>query len=275
MSEVQTESLGIAVPKDDIQEKINEISTVTKNIKSGLESFKERKELLEGLAKEANEIKVTSIEQKDLIEKASTIRKKIKKERVKVENDIKELRRPMNQMNDFISAKGKELLAIVAPAEEVLEQVEAWVEEQYAEQARKEEEAAQAKFLERVSRLKEYGQQPEEAQREAIKLMTDAVFETVLEYAKDVFEKDQEAKRLAEEKERKDKEELEKLRKERQKIIDSRTKVRKQELENLGFKFFNGAYEFANPNDEDDDSIVVHMVGITDNDDEQWESGLE
>lgn len=270
MKKESTEVLGTEIPKDDIQEKINEIATTTVTLKSGLQSFKEREAELKELAKEADGLEITSIEDKVAIEKVSTVRKKLKKARVEIEKQGKALRDPLTKFNKFISSKEAELLTIITPIEDSLQEKEDWVEKEYARIAKEEEDKKQAKFQERLNRLKEYGQTVEEQNREAIAVMTDEGFEGLVKYAKEAWEKEQKEKKDAEEKERKDREELEKLRKEKVKILEARKKLRVGQLTALGYRFNGDSY--GNYLYNSFGSLNITEEAVETMEEEDWES---
>ena len=200
----------------------------TNQIIEGLNAFDLRKSELQVLAESFKELKITAIDNKAEINEVSAARKQLKAERVKVQKEGKSMRDTLTAISRNISEKEKELVAIIEPIEDQLQAQEQWVESE-KERIRLEEEAKENKRIQdRADKLKEYGF---ELPIIDLKTMSDESFAMTVSGAKDMYEKEQEEKRLAEiarleqeEKERKereaaelklkaDREELEALRK--------------------------------------------------------------
>lgn len=206
-------------------------STELQKITTGLESFEQRKQTLQELAEQAKAY--TEITDKKSFESVSAFRKSLKSERKKIEKEGKAMRDILTPVSRAISAKETELIAIIDPQEERLQNLEkAYEAEQLAikaEKERKEKERIQSM----IDQLHQYG-----AAIDYIVLigLTDEQFNERLEQAKKDYEAEQarlaeekkkEEERIAEEK-RKAKEQQEK---EAQELAKQQAELEKQKAE--------------------------------------------
>lgn len=219
-------------------EKKSEIAIIASNIENGLVAFNTRKQEVSDLAKKAKLLEIATIDDKEAIKNISETRKALKAARVLIQKEGKYMRDPLTQMGKKISEKEKELVDIITPEEDRLQEKEDWVKEELdrikAEELEKENQRIQA----RIDSLSAVGFGVDYA---FIKSMDDETFERTLKAATTQFEKDEaekatreaEEKRLQEEAAellRKEKEELEELRK-KQAAADQKLKEQQEELE--------------------------------------------
>jgi hypothetical protein len=211
----------------------NQVAVIFENITNGLKAFETRKEEFTLLAKEAGEIKITTYEDKANLKRAVELRKKMKSARVKVENEGKAMRDPLNGVNKEISAKEKELVAIVSPGEKSLQEIEDWYDAEKeriaAEEKRKEDERIQN----RIDRLAVYGYGID---INFLKGLDDEQFEGMVAQAKTEHEKEVAAKaeqarqeQAQREQDEKDRAELKALR-EKQEAADKILREREEEI---------------------------------------------
>lgn len=102
---------------------------VEQKISQGLQAFETKKKELAELASTSKGLVVTDINNKQELEAVSTARKKLKAERVSIEKQAKELRDNIIVISKNISAKEKELIAIISPTEDALQAEEKRVED--------------------------------------------------------------------------------------------------------------------------------------------------
>lgn len=226
-----------------------EIGIISKNINTGLATFEARKVVLIELAKQAIGLKIESIDDKESIDKVSTIRKAIKRARVEIQHEGKSMRDPLTQMNKVILEKEKALIELVEPTEIELIEQEQWLKNELESIEQAKIDAENERIQDRAGKLKEYGF---ELPYNDLKTITDETFEITLKAAKEEYEKEQaeiaEQERLRieqEENDRKERElaqkklegerkELEELRAkqlEAQKVIDDNNKIIQVEQE--------------------------------------------
>lgn len=215
----------------EVMEQPNQITIAANKITDGLAAFEQRKAELIELKKEAEGLNISSIEDKVSINQVITIRKRLKVARVQIEKEGKSMRDPLTVISREISAKEKELIAIIEPTEKELQKQEDWVESE-KERIRQEAEAKEkARIQNRIDRLAQYGYSID---YNMLVGLSDEDFDGVVDNAKYEYEKEQARKaeeerlRLAAEAKaqlereqeaarlRAEREELEKLRKEQQ-----------------------------------------------------------
>lgn len=256
----------------------NEVTVIFGKITDGLKAFEERKAALKQLVDEAAAIQKTTFEDKAPLKKATEHRKKIKAERVKVQNEGKAMRDPLTAVNKEISGKEKELVDLVSTAEKDMQAIEDWYE---AEQKRLEEEERQKeeqRIQGRIDRLLEYGFAID---INMLKAVSDDDFDKIVESAKSAWENEQaaekERQRLQKEKDEqaeKDKVELQKLR-DRQAAADKiikgqRVKIRTAQIEALGMgkevqrHGIPPAYVYAD--------VMVLISDIEEREDQDWDA---
>ena len=123
--------------------------TVEQKVSAGMATFENKKQELTALAEKNKALKVVDINDKKQLEAVSAARKELKKERVAIENQGAEMRKHVTIISKNISAKEKELVAIIEPIEEALlaeeKRVDAAIQAIKDEAARKEREAFQAR----------------------------------------------------------------------------------------------------------------------------------
>lgn len=210
----------------------NELSIIAQKIDTGLQAFEKRKSELIELKKDADGLKITSIEDVGTINQVSVIRKKLKKARTSIESEGKAMRDPITKISKLISEKEKELVAIIEPTEKELLAQENWVEKEL-------DKIKQVFIDERMSALSFTGKSFDRAY---IGNMSEAGFEFLLTNTKGAHEKEQAEKEQAEmlrkeeaAKVKSEREELERLRAEQAKaqaIIQAENeRIRKEQHE--------------------------------------------
>ncbi|SDZ81635.1 hypothetical protein SAMN05192529_102102 [Arachidicoccus rhizosphaerae] len=222
----------------EIVETGNELVLAQEKVNTGLVAFNNKKSELEALAQSAAEITINGVGDKEGYKLADAKRKELKKERVSISSQGKEMRDTINKVSKDIIEKEKELIAIIEKEEKRLveeqDKVDAEKERIRLEEIRKEEERIQK----RVDGLRQYGY---EIDLSALKSLSDEDYNQLQETAKANYEAEQarlEAERLEAEKkaeeerlareaeakkladERKELEELRKKQEEAQKLID-------------------------------------------------------
>lgn len=213
-----------------VEPKQNEISVIAHNIDTGLQAFEKRKSELTELKEQATGLNITSIDDKDSINKVSTIRKKLKSARVEIEKEGKSMRDPLTRFSKLISEKEKELVAIIEPTEKELLVQEKWVDDE-------KEKIKKAAIDARMEKLSFSGIAFDPVY---IGSLDDTTFNLILNNTKLEYEKDQaakaEAERLANEEAARlmaEREELEKLRAEQVKaqaiIEENNERIRKEQ----------------------------------------------
>lgn len=247
-----------------IESKQSEISIDTKKISEGMLMFEKRKAELSELAKKASDIKITSLEDKPLIKRASEVRKELKATRVGIEKEAKAMRDTLTVVNKGISAKEKELVDIISPAESALETQEAWVK---AEQTKIDQEAdrkEQALIQDRIDRLAVYGYAIDLT---LLKGLSDETFETKVEEARIEWQKEQDD--LAEKtiQAEKDRLELIALREKQQEAKDMLTQARVSLLKSMGM----GAALAGNDQVFAAGNVRVWLRDIEEKDQQDWE----
>jgi len=179
----------------DVLDQPSQLTGIANKISSGLEVFEKRKTELSELKTEASGLKISSLEDKEIINQVSTIRKKLKSARVEVSKEAKSMRDPLTTISRMISEKEKELIEIIEPTERELQAQEKWVEDE-KEKIRLEEIAKEeARIQARIDSLAKYGF---EIDYSDIKSMSDETFEKYVDAAKVQFEKDEAEKAAAE-----------------------------------------------------------------------------
>lgn len=228
-----------------------DLVVIAGKINKGLEAFEQRKADLTELKDQATGLKIESIDDKQSIYSLSNIRKKLKQARVDIEKEGKMMRDPLTAISKTISAKEKELVAIIEPTELELLKQEKWVESEKAKIQAEEAEKEMKRIQVRIDALAEYNYSIDFAD---IQAMSDNTFNQYLEAAKRQFEKEQAEKaeleklrlenearekqeREAEaERMRKEREELEQLRQQQaaaQKIIDLQNAAIERDKKNM------------------------------------------
>lgn len=185
-------------------------STDLEKIQSGLQAFDERRATLVSLAESAKDIDIIDFNDKITLKIVSEKRKELKAERVKVQNEGKDMRDMIRPITNYIIESEKELIAIIQPEEERLNGRENWVKLEIERVEQERIEAENARIQKRIDALAEYGYQIDYAD---IKSMSDETFGKYLEAAKTQFEKEQaekaEQERLRIEQEEKERQERE------------------------------------------------------------------
>lgn len=171
------------------------VSVIADKINNGLEAFELRKSELAVLRYEAYGLKIESIEDKETINKVSVIRKKLKAARVEIQNEGKAMRDPLTEISRSISAKEKELVAIIEPTESELEKQENWVKSEKERIRQEEEEAHRQRMQKRIDSLALYGYSID---YKDITSISDETFGKYLEQAKIQHEREQAEKEEAE-----------------------------------------------------------------------------
>jgi hypothetical protein len=221
-----SKDLAVAEPK-------NEVALIFDKINSGLEAFENRKEELTLLKSEAEGLKIESIDDRQGINQVSTIRKKLKKARVDIENEGKAMRDPLTKISKSISAKENELVAIIEPTEKTLLAQEKWVKDEEARIAAEEQRKEDERIQNRVDMLAQFGYGID---LNFLKGLDDEQFGKVVESARAEHEKEEAAKvekarqeQLQREQDEKDRAELKALR-EKQEAADKILREREQEI---------------------------------------------
>ena len=211
----------------------NQVAVIFENITSGLKAFEAKKQEFILLAKEAEGFKITTFEDKANLKQATELRKKMKAARVKVENEGKAMREPLNGVNKEISSKEKELVAIVSPGEKGLQEIEDWYDAEKERIERDAEEKETARIQDRINRMSAYGY---EIDYNMVKLLGDDDFEKMVERAKREFEKEEadKAERARKEQEQREQDELDraelKALREKQEAADKILREREEEI---------------------------------------------
>lgn len=213
--------------------KQSEISIAAKKITDGLVAFEKRKSELTELKKEADGLKIESLEDRETINMVSTVRKKLKSARVEIEKEGKSMRDPLTAINRDISARENELIDIIEPTEKALLVQEKWVKDEQQKLDQEEERKEQARIQGRINRLAEYGF---EIDLTLLKGVSDEQFEETVESARKEWQKEQDAiaekerqDQVAREQAERDRLELKALR-EKQEEADRILKERQDEL---------------------------------------------
>lgn len=157
-------------------------------IEQGLEAFESRKAELMELAESATGMRVENTEDREGYSQVSAKRKELKAARVLVEKEGKAMRDLITPITKHISAKEKELVAIVGPVEDRLAEMEKWYELQQEEIKRAKLEADRKRVQDRIDQLAAYGVAIDFA---ACIGMSDEHFELKLQQAKSEFESEQ------------------------------------------------------------------------------------
>lgn len=202
------------------------LAVASQKINAGVVAFENKKAQLEALAKEAKGLKIASISDKEGARIVSEKRKALKSERVEIEKQAKAMRDGLTQINRDISAKEKELIAIIEPTEKDLLAEEKRIEEE-KERIRQEEITKEnARIQKRIDDLAQFGFQIDYAD---VKSMSDETFAKYLDAAKIQHKKDQ-AEKAEQERLRLEQEEKERLEREAE---AKRIAEEKAELERL------------------------------------------
>lgn len=212
---------------------VTALSLASQKINTGVVAFENRKALLESLAQESKGLKVSGIEDKAGLKAVSEKRKLLKKERVAIQNEAKEMRDGLTQINRNISEKEKELIAIIEPTEKELLKEEERIEAEKEAIRLAELEKERVRVQNRIDSLAEVGYAIDVKD---VTTMSDDTFAQYLAAAKVQHEKEEaekieaarleseriEQERIEKEKEaealRKEREELEKMRAEQAEI---------------------------------------------------------
>lgn len=207
----------------------SELAIAARKINTGVSVFESKKAELIKLAESAQGIEVTSIDDKLALKQVSEKRKELKAARIEIEKQGKDMRDGLTKISREISAKEKELVALIEPTELELLRQEKWVEAE-KERIRQEEIAREeARIQSRINALAEFGFQIDYAD---IKAMTDETFSKYLEAARIQYEKEQAVKAEAE-RIRSEQEEAERVRREEE---QKRIEAERKELEELRAK---------------------------------------
>lgn len=185
-------------------------------ITTGLEAFEQKKEELITLVQSSQGIDVISLEDKAGYTLVSTKRKSLKAARVEIEKQGKAMRDLINPITKHISAKEKELVAIISPEEDRLASREKWFDDEVARIKAEKEAAEKARIQRRIDELAKYNVAVDYTQ---VLGMTDEQFKDKLTQSKFDYEAEQariEAERLAAEQAKR--EEEERLQKEREEL---------------------------------------------------------
>lgn len=185
----------------------SELSLASVKISTGIAAFESKKAELQELADSATGLEISSIDDKAGIKAVSEKRKELKAARVEITKQGKEMRDGLTKISREISAKEKDLIAIIEPTEDALLVMEAKIEAE-KERIRQEEIAKEeARIQSRIDALAEYGYQIDYSD---IKSMSDETFDKYKQSAKVQFEKEQ-AEKAAAEKLRLEQEEADRL----------------------------------------------------------------
>ena len=268
-----SKELAVAEPK-------SEVAVIFEKINTGMQAFEARKEELMLLAKEAEDIKVTTYEDKANLKRATELRKKIKAARVKVENEGKAMRDPLNGVNKEISAKQNELVAIVSPSERSLQEIEDWYDAEKERLEIEEKMAEEERIQNRVDKLRAYNC---EIDLVYLKAIDDEQFETLVARAKVEFDKDEadkaERQRIADE-ERKELEELRKQKADADKIIQDRENEKAKNWEQERKRRQQQMYDFGLVYDFNDNhykgfDCFVASLDITTMEQDRWDTEMD
>jgi hypothetical protein len=137
------------------------MNTLTKNtdlelISTRLVAFEAKREELILLAQSCKDVDITSIDDKAALAVVSTKRKALKAARVDVEKQGKSMRDMITPVAKHISAKEKELVAIISPEEERLASREQWVEAEQERIRAEKAEAERQRINDRIHKLSVY-----------------------------------------------------------------------------------------------------------------------
>lgn len=204
----------------------SEIAVIETKIDLGLLAFEERKAQLAELKSEADGLKIESIDDKETISQVSTVRKKLKSARVDISKEGKAMRDPLTAISRMISDKEKELIDIIEPTEQQLQQQEKWVQDEKERIRQEEIRLENERIQKRIDGLAAYGFQIDYAD---IKQMSEETFGKYLEAAKSQFEK-AELEKAESERIRKEQQEQDRINREAE---QNRIKAEREELEVL------------------------------------------
>lgn len=173
-----------------------------KAIESGLAAFEQRRANLSELASSAKALSLGDWNDRQALKTIADKRKELKAERVQLQKEGKSMRDLITPIARHISAKEKELVDIISPEEDRLQDIELWAESE-AEKARQAVIEAENKRIQaRIDSLAELGYQIDYSD---VKGMSDETFAKYLEAAKSQHEKElaqkAEADRIQKEKE--------------------------------------------------------------------------
>lgn len=188
--------------KTILPDKIAESSTV---IASRLEAFEEKKAKLSKLANTYAGLTIQGIEDKEGFKRLSDARKELKKHRLEISNQGKEIISSWNIVKNEISSKQEELINIIKPIEDKLYQKEQEIEKENEKIKLEQKLAEDKKVQAKVDAFAKVGAQISFIE---CKFMSDTEFERLLaahteKFTKDEAEKaEQERIKLEQEKEK-------------------------------------------------------------------------
>jgi hypothetical protein len=199
---------------------------------------------------------------------------------VKVENEGKAMRDPLNGVNKEISAKQNELVAIVSPSERSLQEIEDWYDAEKERLEIEEKMAEEERIQNRVDKLRAYNC---EIDLVYLKAIDDEQFETLVARAKVEFDKDEadkaERQRIADE-ERKELEELRKQKADADKIIQDRENEKAKNWEQERKRRQQQMYDFGLVYDFNDNhykgfDCFVASLDITTMEQDRWDTEMD
>lgn len=157
-------------------------------VSNGIESFEKRKEDLIKLADSAKILEVNSLDQKVEYKFVKEKRLEIMRARTSVEKEGKSIRDIITPISKMVSAKEKELVAIISGQEERLLVMERWYESEVEKKKIEADNLEKERIQERLNSLQKYGASLDYV---IVLAMTDDQFEEKLSEVKIEWEKEQ------------------------------------------------------------------------------------
>lgn len=181
-----------------------------KAIDIGLEAFEKRKSEVSDLVSLTKGVTLEDWRDKASLKALSAMRKKLKAERVSIQNEGKAMRDLITPISKHIKSKEEELVSILEPEERRLQGIEDWAASEAEKERVAEIEAENARIQKRIDDLAQFGYQIDYSD---IKGMSEETFTKYIDAARAQFEKEK-AEREEQERERREREEIENAKRE-------------------------------------------------------------
>lgn len=186
-----------------MKELVKKVDQVEVMIATQLEKFEVKEEDLQSLVSKYSELVVVGVDDKAGRKAVSEARKHLKATRTGITNVGKELRDIPNKLSKAIIKREKEFIDIISPEEDRLAQIESDIAEEEEEIRKQKEFEEQERILARTRELDIYGATFNGIQYEfgdnlitmsEVRLFTEIEFTRKMEFFKESFEKEQQAK---------------------------------------------------------------------------------
>lgn len=200
---------------DETKQESNE-TKVALFVETQLQKFKIKEEDLQTLADKYSALSVNGVEDKEGLKAVYDARQVLKKTRIDIKNKGKMMREVAVSFQKAVIAREEELISIIAPIEEDLQEKEDFIKAEKERLKKEAEEAEHRKIQDRIQRLNAVEYEIDYTQ---VRALTDEDFEVLLNDATAYHNQLQEQKRLeAEEQARLDAEEAERRKKEEEEL---------------------------------------------------------